>query len=133
MVAPPSVQMTELLHAYHTLFLMMIGFGLIVGMVSRQKAFHAVKHTVLMMIAVPFVLSAVSATWAATPFATRVLLLVIGLPVAGLSALIGTAFGREVFASILGNAAYDGLRSRGCSLGCLPLLLLAILLFALLS
>lgn len=132
--------MNELLHAYHTLFLITIGLGLIVGMVSRKKAFHAVRRTVLMIIAAPFVLlalssmwAAIGSTWAAMSFSSRVIVLVIALPLAALALLFGTAFGREIFTSILGNAAYDGLRSRGCSLGCLPLLLLFILLFALLS
>lgn len=125
--------MSELLHAYHQLYLALIGLGLIVGLVSRKKALHVVKHTVLMTLAVPFVLSAVSATWAATPFGTRALLLVVGIPVAALAALVGTGFGREVFASILGNAVYDGLRSRGCVLGCLPFVVLVLVLFALLS
>ena len=107
--------MSELVHAYHQLYLMLIGLGLIVGLVSRKKAFHAVKHTVLMMIAMPFVLSAVSVTWAAVPLVTRFLLVAIGLPLAALAALVGTVAGREFVIGIASNWAYDGLRRPGCA------------------
>ena len=106
--------MAELLHAYHTLFLMMIGLGLIVGLVSRKKAFHALKHMVLVMIAMPFVLSAVSATWTATPLITRFLVVAVGLPIAAMAALVGTTAGREFVIGIASNWAYDWLRRPGC-------------------
>ena len=115
------------------LYLVLLGLGLMLGLVTRRQVFRRIAMLIVTPVVVVVGWQSLQAVWQSTPFEARLLLLGIGLPLSLLVLLVGTSFGREVFASILGNAAYDGLRSRGCSFGCLPLLLLFILLFALLS
>ena len=104
----------DLLHAYHALALAMMGLGLAVGLVSRKRALHALRHTVLMMLAMPIVLSVVSETWAALSFGTQFALIAVGIPLAALGALVGTSVGREFAIGVASNAAYDGIRRPGC-------------------
>lgn len=125
--------MGALLSTFLVLYLVFAGFGIMLGLVSPGRALRLL----LLLLLLPVVLlvggQALVVAWAGLPVAARLVLLFVGLPLLASTLLFRSGFGREVFASILGNAAYDWLRNRGCTLGCLPLLLLAILLFALLS
>ncbi|MEM7789474.1 MAG: hypothetical protein AAF594_17270, partial [Bacteroidota bacterium] len=64
--------------------------------------------------AMPVVLSIVSETWQALSFGTQFALISVGIPLAMLGALIGTAVGREFAIGVASNAAYDGMRRPGC-------------------
>ncbi|MBU1802619.1 MAG: hypothetical protein KKA97_10370, partial [Actinobacteria bacterium] len=125
--------MPDLLHVYHQLTIMLIGLGLVFGLLSRKRAFHKLRHVVLMMVAVPVGISVLSGVWAATPVLTRFAVAAAGLLVAVPLALFRTSFGREVLAGIVGNALYDGVRRPGCLPGFVLLVLALAIALALLT
>ena len=93
------------------LHLMLLGFGLMFGLFSgREVLVRVIKMAVLSGVFI-YGGAAIQAAWAGLSFGSRLLILGVGLPVATVTLLARLPFGREVLASILGNAASDGLRS----------------------
>lgn len=125
--------MHDLLHAYHQLTILAIGLGLMLGLLTRKRAFEKLRHVVLMMVAVPIGLSVAAEVWAGTPPLTRFGVTAAGLVLAVPLVLFGTSFGREVLASVVGNALYDGARSPGCFAGFFLLVLVLAAAAALLT
>lgn len=106
--------MTALTQAYYQFAIMLIGLSLVLGLVSRRRAFQKLGRLLPGMIAVPVALAAVSDVWAATPTLTRFALIAFIFIVVLPAALFSTPFGREVLASVVGNAVYDATRRPGC-------------------
>lgn len=115
------------------LHIILIGFGVMLGLLSGREVLGKLGKMAVLTGVFIHGGGALQAVWADLPFGTRLLALGIGLPVAAVALLAWTSFGREVLASMLGDALYDGLRLRGCTIGCLPLLILLVILLALLS
>ena len=118
--------MDALLHAIRTLSIMLIGLGVMIGMVSPSKAFKMIARIIIVPIAVIFVWTFALEAWASLPTLTRVAVVALGVPASGAALLMGTHFGREVLASVIGNWLYDRLRG-GCGMHALLLLLLLVL------
>lgn len=92
------------------LFLILLGIGVMVGLVSRKKALRIMLRMLLM----PFVLLIgwyfLLPVWQQlTPLQCFIAIL-IAVPATAWYLLVHTAFGREVLASILGNFFYDVMR-----------------------
>jgi len=115
--------MDALLDAIRTLSIMLIGLGVMVGLVSPSKAFKMIARMIVVPIAVLFAWTFALEAWATLPVLTRVAVIALGVPASVVALLVGTKFGREVIASIMGNWLYDRMRS-GCGLSALLLLLL---------
>lgn len=113
---------------FKQLFLILLGMGVIIGLVSPKTALRKTLRIFLM----PFVLLigwyCLVQVWHQLTPLQCFLAIVIAVPATAWYFLVHTAFGREVLASILGNFFYDGLRRHA---GCFPWLLLALIIIGL--
>lgn len=121
--------MDALLNALRTLAIVLLGIGVTVGIVSPSKAFKMIARMLIAPVAVLFAWTFAVEAWTVLPVATRVAVIVLGVPASGAALLLGTRFGREVLASVVGNWLYDLLRS-GCGLRALAFLFLLSLVAA---
>jgi hypothetical protein len=93
------------------LIILALGFAVMFGIVSPKKAFKKIG----MMLILPLILTIgwglLSETWDNISYPERIVFLVSSVVVVLAVVLIGTRFGREVLASMIGHFLYDTIKS----------------------
>ena len=93
------------------LIILALGLAVMFGILSPKKA----SKKIGMMLIVPLLLtiawSLLSETWDNISFLERIVFLLSGVVVLLAVVLVGTRFGREVLASMIGDFLYDTIKS----------------------
>jgi hypothetical protein len=118
--------MHELMNAIRTLAIIVIGFAVMLQLITPGDAFKRIARMLVIPFIVLFAWTFVVQVWNALSPVARIAVIGVGVPLSGAVLLVSTRFGREVLASVLGNWLYDGLRA-GCATRSLLILFLLLL------
>lgn len=93
------------------LIILALGFGVMFGIVSPRKAGKKIGVMLLFPLLLTIAWSLFSETWNNISPHEKIALLIGGSIILLTIVLIGTPFGREVFAAIVGNFIYDVIKT----------------------
>lgn len=93
------------------LIILALGFGVMFGILSPKKAMKKIGLMLILPLILTISWGLLSDSWDNISYLERIVFLVSGVVVVLAVVLIGTSFGREVLASMIGNFLYDAIKS----------------------
>lgn len=91
------------------LAIVLIGFGLILGVFTRDQAFRKLGRILIFVALTPILIGAGKSYFYQLPVAQKIILASIMLPV-GIFIALRILLGRDIFNDVMGRFIYDALR-----------------------
>ncbi|MBW2135840.1 MAG: hypothetical protein JRG72_11560 [Deltaproteobacteria bacterium] len=104
------MEQTELITAIKQLLIMLVGFGVILGLIRVSRLPKILARILILPIILGMLYAAGHQWWVQLPAVQQQLVLIVLLPVA-LVILLRLVLGAELFREVLGNFIYDLLKN----------------------